>query len=245
VVGIVKRPYPTASDRRFAVLPRGRGDVSIGPAGNGAPSGSLESSGTKGSQGSTGSSGSNAGSPGSRGSSPAIDITPDTDLATLLDHVGRRVRVGGLVVRLGDDGFDLDDGTALARIQLRGDMATLLPHLREGEAIAATGVVEVVNGDAIVAVDAGGSLARVGSLGQALPIGPEAEPTPSPSGGGASAIRADSTIFGSDLAPTSLLALGLITALSVLVTMLRRRLLRRRLRTALVDRLGSLRPRPG
>ncbi len=244
-VGIVKRPYPTASDRRFAVLPRGRGDVSVGPVGNGAPSGSLESSGSKGSQGLNGSSGSSAGSPGSPGSSPAVDITPDTDLATLLDHVGQRVRVGGLVARLGNDGFDLDDGTALARIQLRGDIAALLPHLREGEAIAATGFVELVDGAPIVAVDGEGSLARVGSLGQALPIGPQAEPTPSPGGGGASAIRADSTVFGSDLAPTSLLAMGLIAALSVLVTMLRRRLLRRRLRTALVDRLGSLQPGPG
>jgi len=124
-------------------------------------------------------------------------------------------------------------------------MAALLPHLREGEAIAATGVVELLEGAPIVAVDGEGRLLRVGSLGQAVPIGPQPEPSPSPGGGGTTAIRADSTVFGSDLAPTSLLAVALITAFSVLATVVRRRLLRRRLRTALVDRLGSLRPKPG
>ena len=180
-------------------------------------------------------------------SQSSIDITPDTDLAALLDHVGQRVRVGGLIARLADDGFDLDDGTALARVELRGDMAALLPHLREGEAVAAKGLVELVDGAPVVVVDGDGSLLRVGSLGQALPIGSaQVEPSASTDpGGGPAAMTADSTSLGSGLAPTSLLAMAIVSILSVLATIVRRRLLKRRLRAVLVDRLASLRPKPG
>jgi hypothetical protein len=229
VVGIVKRPYPTASDRRFAVLPRRGADVSIGPAGNGAPSGSVASA--------------TLGPPSSTAGGRAIDVTPDTDLAALGDHVGQRVRVGGLIARLAGDGFDLDDGTALAQVELRGGMAELLPYLRNGEAVAATGTVELIDGSPVVVVDDEGALVRVGSLGQALPIGahgPDAGASASPSGGAAE-LSAGAGAFGSGLAPTSLLAMAVLTLLSVLVTVLRRRLLRRSLRIALVDRLASLR----
>jgi len=233
VVGIVKRPYPTASDRRFALLPRSAADVAVGPVGNGAPTEPLG--------------GSSDGKGPSGSSTPAVDITPDTDLATLADRVGQRVRVGGLVERLAEDGFDLDDGTALARVQLRGEMAALLPHLRAGEAIAATGVVELIDGSPGVIVDETGALVRVGSLGQALPIagqGSGAFASPA-SSGGATALRAGAGALGPDLAPSSLLAMVVLSALSVLATVIRRRLVRRRLRTALVGRLASLRPREG
>ncbi len=237
MTGIVKRPYPTASDRRFALLPRSGGDVSIGPAGDGSPGGPL---------GSTVRSGSGGAIPGAA-EAKTSDVTPDTDLAALLEHVGARVRVGGLIVKVTGDGFDLDDGTALAHVELRGDMAALLPHLRDGEAVAATGVVRVVDGAAVVIVGDDGALVRVGSFGQALPIGPLAnEPSPAPSGnGGLSAMAADSTGLGSGLPPMSLVALLGISAMSVLATVLRKRLLRRRLRAALVERLATLRPKRG
>ncbi len=227
VTGIVKRPYPTASDRRFALLPRNGGDVAIGPAGDGAPSGTLGTSPTG-----------NAGS-----STPSANITPDTDLATLLDHVGARVRVGGVIAAVAGDGFDLDDGTALAHVVLRGDIAVMVPHLREGEAIAATGTVEMLDGAAIVVVGDDGTLVRVGSLGQALPIGgPLAPGGPTPgSSGDPGAMTADTTGLGSGIGPTSVLALASITAMSVLMTTLRRRLMRRQLRTVLVGRLATLR----
>ena len=32
VIGIVKRPYPTATDRRFAIVPRQRADIVLGKA---------------------------------------------------------------------------------------------------------------------------------------------------------------------------------------------------------------------
>jgi hypothetical protein len=205
--------------------------VSIGPAGDGAPSGTLASEAAG----------------GTGGGEASADITPDTDLATLSEHVGDRVRVGGLIVRVTGDGFDLDDGTALAHVALRDDMAALLAHLREGEAIAATGLVALVDGAAVVVVGSDGTLVRVGSLGQALPIGAAgADGAASPSGGtGGLPVTADSAGLGPALPATSLIAMVLISVMSVLVTVLRRRLARRRLRTALVDRLGGLRQKEG
>lgn len=237
MVGIVKRPYPTASDRRFAVLPRGGNDVAIAPAGNGAATEPLPS--TSGVSGASGS----AGAGGVGGAGGAADVTPDTDLAALAEHAGKRVRVGGLIASVGSDGFDLDDGTALAHIVLDDEMTALLPHLRKGEAVAATGVVELLDGAAVVVVDGSGSLSRVGSLGQALPIaGAPAASASAPSASpGVAALAADSSLLGPAGAPASLLAVALLTLASILVTILRRRLVRRQLRGALVERLATLR----
>ncbi len=235
VTGIVKRPYPTASDRRFAVLPRSGADVSIAPAGNGAAVEPLASNG----EGDT--------ATGSSSSSRTADVTPDTDLAALGEHVGERVRVGGLIATVAGDGFDLDDGTALARVELRGDMASLLSHLHAGEAVAATGVVTMIDGAPVIVVDGTGSLLRVGSLGQALPIGglPIATEPALAAPGGAATLGADAGLLGPGAAPTSVLAIVLLTLASVLVTILRRRLLRRRLREVVVARLATLRPTSG
>ena len=232
VAGIVRRPYPTASDRRFAVLPRNGADVAIGPAGNGAPGGTVGAGGPAGGNGPA--------------SSSAAAVTPDTDLATIADLVGRRVRVAGLIARVAEAGFDLDDGTALARVELRGGMADLVPLLRQGEAIAATGSVELVEGAPVVVVDETGTLVRVGTLGQAVPIGASGGSEPSASArSGAGALAADASggigVIAGGPASESLLALAGLTALSALATILRRRLLRRRLRVALIDRLATLR----
>jgi hypothetical protein len=169
-------------------------------------------------------------------------VTPDTDLAALPDRVGERVRVGGLIARIATDGFDLDDGTALARVELRAGMNALLAHLRRGEAVAATGTVELVDGAPVVAVDDNGRIVRVGSLGQALPIGGRSDGTPLPTAGtGTGTVNADASALGGDMAPTSLSALLGLALASLLATILRRRLAQRRLRTALVDRLAGLR----
>jgi hypothetical protein len=231
VTGIVRRPYPTATDRRFAVLPRDRGDVAVGPGG-------------------AGNAGNDDGGPGTGGmhggpvasAVPGVDITPDTDLAVLADHVGERVRVGGLIERLGEDGFDLDDGTALAHVQLTESMAAFLPHLHPGEAIAATGLVELVEGAAMVIVDDDGTLFRVGSLGQALPVAGAAPRGSATTGAGA--VEADATGLGPDLTPTSIFAFAGLALLSVAATFARRRLVQRRLRGSLVARLSALRAGP-
>jgi hypothetical protein len=236
VTGIVKRPYPTASDRRYSLLPRGGADVSIGAAGKGGDGSSAGSSTLVGS-----------GTPAPGGSAARSEVTPDTDLAALLEHAGEVVRVGGLIAKVTTDGFDLDDGTALAHVRLEGDMAALLPHLRDGEPVAASGTVRVIDGAPTVIVGDDGTLLRVGSLGQALPIGdPAVAASPSPSAsGGATTRAADSTGLGSGPGPTSLLAMLGISVLSVLVTLIRRRLVRRRIRALLVDRLATLRPKGG
>jgi len=225
VTGIVRRPYPTASDRRFAILPRDRGDLSLGSGGEGSGSGTDGSNPVA----ATDSAGAAIG---------ADAVTPDTDLATLGDAIGKQVKVGGLIVRIAHDGFDLDDGTALARVELRGAMAALLPNLREHEAIAATGVVALVDGAPIVIVDDAGGLVRVGALGEALPIGGT---NPSSSTGAGPALTAGTAGIGDASVPESVLALATIVALSVLATLARRRLVRDRLRLALVARLAALR----
>lgn len=234
VTGIVRRPYPTASDRRFAVLPRSRADLALSPDGLGEPGAGLGEGGATA-----------AGVGGNAASNAADAVTPDTDLATIADLVGKRVRVGGLIARVAESGFDLDDGTALARVELRGAMADLVPFLRQGEAIAATGTVALLDGAPVVVVDETGTLVRVGTLGQALPIGSNGPQPIASAGNGPGALAADagSGIVGGP-APASLLALAGLTALSVLATILRRRLLRRRLRVALIHRLATLRSGP-
>jgi hypothetical protein len=235
VTGIVRRPYPTASDRRFALLPRSHADLAIGPDGHGEPGGAGVGAG-----GATG-----AEVRGNAASNAADAVTPDTDLATLADLVGKRVRVGGLIARVAESGFDLDDGTALARVELRGAMSDLLPLLREGEAIAATGTVALLDGAPVVVVDETGTLVRVGTLGQALPIGPNGSQPTASAGNGPGALAADAGAgIAGGPARASLLALAGLTALSVLATIMRRRLLRRRLRLALIDRLATLRSGP-
>src|SRR5205814_811708 len=131
IVGIIKRPYPTATDRRFGLLPRNRSDLALGPAAAGA---SGDSSGVG-----AGSTGSGA---GATSDPDGPDVTPDTDLATLFEHIGSTVHVGGLIAELTADGFLLDDGTAVARIVLHGDALVLVPHLRVGDALAVHGQVQ-------------------------------------------------------------------------------------------------------
>jgi hypothetical protein len=235
VTGIVRRPYPTASDRRFGVLPRSTSDID--GLGGGAGAGSGAGAGAAGAPPDGGAGTSAA----ARAAASHAAITPDTDLATLADVVGQRVKVGGLVARVAEDGFDLDDGTALARVELRGDMRALLPHLHMGEAVAATGVVELLAGAPVVVVDDEGALVRVGTLGEGLPIGDPGAPVSSePPDGPGGPVTADSSAVLGGPGTMSLFALASLAGLSVLATVLRRRVLRRRVRLALVDRLAAL-----
>jgi hypothetical protein len=165
--------------------------------------------------------------------------------------VGQRVRIGGLIARVAGDGFDLDDGTAIAHIVLKDDMATLIGQIREGEAVAATGTVELVDGAPVVVVDDAGTLVRVGALGQALPIGngqgsgAGTDSAERPDGGqGAPASNVTEGAFGGGMGP-GLFLLALLTALAVTTGTVRRRLERRRLRAVIVDRLATLRPGRG
>ena len=182
---LASRDHPGRRDKGPDPGPGRRGDPVDGnrggPAGEGQPGGTIGA-------------GSGTGGNGAAASSAADAVTPDTDLATIAELVGHRVRVGGLIARVAEAGFDLDDGTALARVELRGGMADLVPLLRQGEAIAAKGTVELVDEAPVVVVDETGTLVRVGTLGQAVPIAPAAgsEPTAS-AGNGAGALAADTS----------------------------------------------------
>jgi hypothetical protein len=236
VTGIVKRPYPTATDRRFAILPRSASDLATGPSGSAttglAGGGRASNSGTGG--GVAAGAGPNAN---------VADVTPDTDLATLLERLGQRVRVGGLIDAIIDGGFDLNDGTAIARVVLRADARELLPYLRTLDAIAATGRVEQVGDAPVVVVDAAGDLVRVGDLGQAVPIGvPAASPSWSAAPADVSLADAVSSVLQPQPGPVGLVVMAVLSLASLLGTLLRRRRARRLLRAAITARLATLQP---
>jgi outer membrane biosynthesis protein TonB len=175
VVGIVKRPYPTASDRRYAVLPRSTSDIVLGLASGGSP-------------GTT--SGRLAGGSGGTGANPApsADGTPVVDLRDLKDRVGERVRAGGLVIETTTDGFRLDDGTATALVVLDGDAADIAALLEPGDALDACGQVEDRNGAVLVVRDPG-DITLVGDLGAA-------KPTAAPAVAGMLALETDAPAVG-------------------------------------------------
>jgi hypothetical protein len=154
IVGIVKRPYPTASDRRYEVLPRRASDVSLGAA--------VAASASAGAAGGP-STGSGAPNPGSTGQ-PAGSGAPASDLRDLAARVGQRIQVGGIVTESTSDGFRLDDGTATARIALEGDAADLAAVVGPGDALDATGTVEDRSGPVVVVRDPA-DVVLVGDLG--------------------------------------------------------------------------------
>jgi hypothetical protein len=189
VTGVVRRPHPAATDRRFAVVPRGPDDVRVADAAGGA-----------------------AGAPSRGGAAPSgpaaaaggpAGRTVDADLATLPGLAGVRVRVGGIVVVLDGDRVSLDDGTATGRLQLTGDAADLLPLLETGDAVSAVGVVAVSEDEALVLVDDPAGLVRLGDLGEALPLDPGApwSAATDPATRPAAALPAPADPAGSQAAP--------------------------------------------
>ena len=226
IIGIVRRPYPTATDRRYQVVPRGPSDVALGPVGLG---------------GSSGAGGLTGGQPGTGSASTRQDPAPlDVDLATLAEHVGARVRVGGLVVAPAADGFTLDDATAVASIVLTGDAAEFLGLLEPGDAVNATGIVARRHGALVVIVESGAGLVRVGDLGQQLPVtlpataaSPAAEPGPTAhSQAGFGGAR--------DLPAIGLVGVLVVSLVSAFVTRFRRRRLAARVAFVARARLASL-----
>ena len=237
VVGIVRRPYPGASDRRWSVVPRGPADVDLGgAAASGGGSGTADGSG--------GSSGPGSAT-GGTGAGAAVDgpTVPDVDLVTLADHVGQTVRVGGLVAELAPDGFRLDDGTAIGRVVLTGEAADYLPLIDPGDALNATGRVEVDGEEPRVVVTDAAGLVRVGDLTAASAPG-AAGPSPAPAtadDGSAAPSRLAGGLLG-PIGPGSAGVAGIvaISGLSLLVTVLRRRRARRLLAVRVGARLAGI-----
>jgi hypothetical protein len=233
VVGIVRRPYPTATDRRWSVVPRGPWDLAVGPAA--ARGGQADGSGTTSGGGAEGALG---GAP-----DPYTDV-PDIDLATLGDHVGALVRIGGLVVARTADGFTIDDGTAIGRVALRGEAAAFLELIEAGDALGVVGRVEPgTNGELVVVATDPAGLVRLGSLGEIVPLAAGAAPStmPGPAKAPVAAAGLADPLHGIDGGWLGLVGVVVASLGSLLVTIARRRRAHLVLRRVVAGRMAGLR----
>jgi hypothetical protein len=239
VVGIVRRPYPSASDRRFAVVPRGPADLAIGPPSDDgqAPTGGTE--------------------PHRQAASDPLDA----DLDGLGERTGATVRVGGLVVELLADGFVLDDGTAHGRVVLAGAAGAYLPLVEPGDALNAVGRIEGRGEAARVVVRDPAAIVRAGDLGDPDEMGDPGDPD-DPGAPLAVDVGADRLSPGDDLAadapdtmartaglapggfvePTlaGLGSLAAVSAVSLAIALARRRRLERMVARRVATRIAGL-----
>jgi hypothetical protein len=234
ITGIVRRPYPTASDQRYTILPRFPADVRVsgsGAAGEPAPSAAGSGGGAAGATGAGGAAGSPTPLPPGR----------DIDLAELAAAAGEQVRVGGLVTELEPTGVRIDDGTATALVVLENEAADLLPLIEPDDAINASGIVESVDGELAVVVRDAAGIALAADPTAHNPAGPGGDPA-----AGTSALPGDATEAGFADAPGGLPgAAGIgtlvaISALSLAVAGLRRWQARRRLGARVTARLAAI-----
>lgn len=211
IVGIVRRPYPTATDRRYAVEPRGPSDVSVGPAAGSGESG--DAAGTPG----------RVVAPGLKAEGAAVAPARDADLGTIGDLIGQRVRVGGIVVDLTGDAVVLDDGTARARVVLLDDAAAMLPLIELDDPLNAIGDVRRGPDGPEVVVRSAADIVRVGDLGELEPLASE----PVPDGAATGPLGASGPVRLAGIAdlPLMLAVAGLLvaTAATILTLALRRR----------------------
>jgi hypothetical protein len=237
IVGIVRRPYPSATDRRFAVVPRSAADLTLGgPAGDGADTAKTSGSGTAAGSAVNGTDG----APGA--SAPSNGTPLDVDLVALDEHVGRQVRVGGLVAAIVADGFDLDDGTSIGRVVLRGAALNALPSIGIGDALGAIGKVERTNEAVVIAIEDPAGIVLVGDPVAAESAAAPGAGSPDPSAatlptgpGGRAAAMADPLV--PELGVVGILLIG---AASLAVTALRRQRSRRLLTARIAARLDDL-----
>ena len=226
VVGIVKRPYPTATDRRYAVLPRSASDIVLGAASAVGPGTASRPAG--------GGSGGTAATP-----APSASGSPVVDLRNLGARVGEQVRVGGLVTETTADGFRLDDGTATALVVLDGDAADIAALVEPGDALEASGRVEDRDGAVLVVRDPA-AVTLVGDLGAT-----DAAPPPALAGmlaldSGAPALGAVEAAEGdTQVATAGLLAIVLAAAAAAAGAAALRVRDRRRLRARVRRRLDA------
>lgn len=169
ITGIVKRPYPTATDRRYAIVPRTAGDIALGPPAASPSSATTASGATAGGQSGAGSAASpepGGGSGPAAGAEGTAAPVVDVELVALPAHLGAVVRIGGLVTVADAAGFELDDGTAKGRVVLEGAAASLAGLVQPGDAVNATGIPDDRAGPVLVVTDPAG-LALLGDLGSA------------------------------------------------------------------------------
>jgi hypothetical protein len=149
VIGIVKRAYPTASDQRFAVLPRTSDDIKLG-----AESGSADPAATPAATGAGAGAPSQASAGPSDGHFPTDIASGSADslaaqsvpLAELARYVGLRVRVGGEVVDVQEGRISIDDGTGTATLVIAAAAVGAIEGASIGDLLNATGLVSQSSG---------------------------------------------------------------------------------------------------
>jgi hypothetical protein len=241
ITGIVKRPYPTATDRRFAIVPRQRADIALGRA---VPTAAASPFGP-GSIPAPGSSDPAGGVLGPDAAIAGLDtpVATDIDLADLAAHAGERVRVGGLVTAIESDGVRLDDGTAEARLVLEGEAAGLVGTLVVGDALNATGRPELRE-EPVLVVETQDGIELVGDLGAASP----ADEAASADAAAAGAVEAPTEPMRAVAAPglgldsfsTGIGTLVLLAISTVGVALARRQRAQRLFRARIVTRLEAI-----
>jgi hypothetical protein len=216
VTGLVKRPYPTATDKRFAIMPRDAADIDLlGSPSTGSGGGPGAGQGPTGGEGPTG--GKGAGFTG--GSvAPATETPLDVRLADLAAHDGELVRVGGRLLERRGRIIELQDDSGRASARLPRDGVASEP--RAGELVNVVGWVERLGQGWIVAARGPSDLQRLGRLASAA--GPQAGP---PSAGavgatpGTGGAQEPAEALSPPQRPPSLgLALGVLLALGALGT---------------------------
>lgn len=142
VTGVVKRAYPTASDQRFAVVPRSAADVRMGPASSDGPNETAGPESTSGPGPGASPIGSAAPPTGTDGPAEPGTGTAVVPLADLASHDGQLVLVGGVVTRIDGQRLTIDDGSASAVVRLIGEASALTSVVAIGDLLNARGVVE-------------------------------------------------------------------------------------------------------
>ena len=121
VVGIVKRAYPTASDQRFALVPRSTADIRLGAATGDGPDGSGNPSSGDGPGTTPWPSGAVPTGSYDPAQSGGPSSTTTVALADLAAHDGQRVLAGGSVTNVDGARLTIDDGSAAAVVRLVGE----------------------------------------------------------------------------------------------------------------------------
>jgi hypothetical protein len=149
IVGIVKRAYPTASDQRFALVPRSSGDIRLGaasaterPDASGSPNDDPDATpdGVNGLPAWPESFDPARTPDGS--APPPNDGNATVAVADLAGHLGQRVVVGGFVTAIDGARLTVQDETAATVVRLSGDALLVLERIAIGDLVNAAGVAD-------------------------------------------------------------------------------------------------------
>jgi hypothetical protein len=231
LTGIVKRAYPTASDQRFALVPRSTADIELGAVPG--PSPSAAPTGAGGSRSPVARSlsiGSDQPLPG--GSAPASGSavaddggTVSTTIDGLTGLIGQRVRVGGRVASVDGTIALLSDGTGETNVRFMSEADAASVSLAADELVNVIGWdSERDVGGTEVVVTAATDVTRAPALGTGGDAGPTdgASPGVDPSPDATDGNVVDAGVADATEGPAGVgaAAAGLAAALAAAVLML-------------------------